>query len=74
MFNAQGGLTIKLLDRWNEKSISIVNWHTAARAAEDCTRVHHGIERAEALTAHHRLVMDLARSHTWDTAMDYDIR
>ena len=74
MFNAQGGLTVKLLDRRNEKSISVVDWHAAARAVEDRTRVHHGDERAEALAAHHRLVMDLARSHSWDTAMDYDIQ
>ena len=37
-------------------------------------RVHHGIERAEALTVHHRLVMDLACLHTWDTVMDYNIQ
>ena len=74
MFNAQGGLTVKLLDRHNEKSISVVNWHAAARATEDHTHVHHGIERAEALAAHHRQVMDLACSHTWDTVMDYDIQ
>ena len=33
-----------------------------------------GVERAKALAAHHRLVIDLARSHTWDTVMNYDIQ
>ena len=74
MFNAQGGLTLKLLDRCNEKLISVTDWHVAVQAAEDHTCVHHGIEHAEALTVHHRLVMDLACSHTWDTAMNYDIQ
>ena len=64
VFNAQGGLTIRSLDRRNEKSISTVDWHAAARAAEERIRFHHGAGRAEAFAAHHKLVMDLGRSHS----------
>ena len=35
VLNAQGGFTSKSLDRQNEISISVVEWHTAARAAEE---------------------------------------
>ena len=74
VFYAQGGLTIKSLDWRNEKSISTVDWHAAACATEKRIRFHHGASRAEAFTAHHKLVMDLGRSHSWDIAMDYDIQ
>jgi hypothetical protein len=74
VFNAQGGITAKSLDRRNEKLISAVDWHAAARAAEERIRFHHGIARAEAFAAHHKLVMDLGRSHNWDIAMEYDIQ
>jgi hypothetical protein len=74
VFNAQGGLTVKSLDRRNEKSISAVDWHAAARAAEERIRFHHGDSRADAFAAHHRLVMDLGRSHNWDVAMEYDVQ
>jgi len=74
VFNAQGGLTVKNLDRRNEKLISTVDWHAAARAAEERIRFHHGAARAEAFAAHHRLVMDLGRSHNWDIAMEYDVQ
>ena len=74
VFNAQGGLTIRSLDRRNEKLISTVDWHAAARAAEERIRFHHGDARAEAFVAHHKLVMDLGRSHNWDTAMEYDVQ
>jgi hypothetical protein len=30
--------------------------------------------RAEAFAQHHKLVMDLGRSHSWDIAMEYDIQ
>jgi hypothetical protein len=74
IFNAQGGLTVKSLDRRNEKSISAVDWHAAARAAEERIRFHHGEARASAFVAHHKLVMDLGRSHSWEIAMEYDIQ
>lgn len=71
--NAQGGLTAKGLDRRNEKSISIVDWYAASTAAEGRIREHFGEARATALAAHHRIVMDLGRSHNWETAMEYDV-
>jgi hypothetical protein len=74
IFNAQGGLTVKLLDRCNEKLISAVDWHAAARAAEERIHFHHGNARASAFIAHHKLVMDLGRSHNWEVAMEYDIQ
>jgi hypothetical protein len=74
VFNAQGGFTVKSLDRRNEKLISTVDWHAAARAAEERICFHHGIARTEAFAAHHKLVMDLGRSHSWDIAMEYDIQ
>ena len=74
VFNAQGGLTVKSLDRRNEKLISAVDWHAAARAAEEWTRFHHGATRAEGFVAHHKLVMDLGRSHNWDIAIEYDVQ
>jgi hypothetical protein len=74
VFNAQGGLTVKSLDRRNEKLISAVDWHAAARAAEERIRFYHGVARAEAFAAHHKLVMDLRRSHNWDIAMEYDVQ
>lgn len=74
IINAQGGLTVKHLDRRNEKLISTVDWHAAACAVEDRIRVHHGGARALAFTAHHKIVMDLGRSHNWEIAMDYDVQ
>jgi hypothetical protein len=71
--NAQGGLTAKGLDQRNEKSISVVDWYMASVASEDHIREHFGEGRAAALTAHHKIVMDLGRSHNWDIAMEYDI-
>jgi hypothetical protein len=74
IFNAQGGLTAKSLDRRNEKLISAVDWHAAACAAEERIRFHHSEACAEAFASHHRLVMDLGRSHNWEIAMEYDIQ
>jgi hypothetical protein len=71
--NAQGGLTAKGLDQRNEKSISIVDWYAAATAAKGCIREHFGETRATALAAHHKIVMDLRRSHNWEIAVDYNI-
>jgi hypothetical protein len=74
IFNAHGGLTVKALDRRNEKLISAVDWHAAARAAEERIRFHHGEARAAAFIMHHKLVMDLGRSHNWEIAMEYDVQ
>jgi hypothetical protein len=73
VFNAQGGLTVKALDQRNEKSISAVDWHTAACATEEHI-CFHGEARAAAFAMHHKLVMDLGRSHNWEIAMEYDIQ
>ena len=74
VFNSLRGLTVKSLDRRNEKLISTVDWHAAACAAEERIRFHHGDARATAFAAHHKLVMDLGRSHGWDIAMEYDVQ
>lgn len=74
VINAQGGFTVKTLDRRNEKFISTVDWYAAARAAEERIRFHHGNTRADAFATHHKLVMDLGRSHSWEIAMDYDVQ
>ena len=51
-----------------------MEWHTAARAAQEQTQFHHRDAHADTLAAHHKLVMDLGRTHNWDVAMDYDIQ
>ena len=35
---------------------------------------HHGGVRANALAKHHAMILELACSHTWEIAMDYDIQ
>jgi hypothetical protein len=72
--NAQGGLTAKGLDRRDKNNIEMVDWQAAAHAAEACIRAYHGEERAKALTAHHRVVLDIARLHSWSVAVEYDIQ
>ena len=74
MVNAQGELTVKGLDRRDENQIEMVDWQAAAHATESCIRVHHGNEHADALTAHHKTVLDLAHLHGWSIAVDYDIQ
>ena len=74
VLNAQGGLTARGLDRRNERTIGPIDWQGAAHAAEERTRTHHGDERAAALIAHHRIVLDLARLHDWEIALEYDIQ
>ena len=66
------GFTIKPLDRSNELSISPTDWMAASKVAEERTRVHHGAERAEALSSHHGVVLGISVSHNWLTAMYYD--
>jgi hypothetical protein len=74
ILNANGGLTAKALDWRNEKLISAVDWHAAARVAEERIRFHHGEVRAGAFAQHHKLVMDLGHSHDWNIAMGYDVQ
>ena len=74
VINAQGGLTAKGLDRRNETSINTFDWITASHAAEKQTAFHHGGVRANALARHHATTLELARSHTWEIAMDYNIQ
>lgn len=71
--NAQGGLSAKGLDQRNERSISVVDWYAAATAAKGHIREHFGETKAMALAAHHKIVMDLGCSHSWEIAMDYNI-
>ncbi|KAJ7435635.1 hypothetical protein FB451DRAFT_1062411 [Mycena latifolia] len=69
-----GTFTIKGLDRRGEKSINTVDWYAASAVAEERIRFHHGKERGDAFAAHHRIVMDLGRSHSWEIAMEYDVQ
>ena len=72
--NSQGVFTVKGLDRRAERSISIVDWIASGKAVEERTRVHHGDVRAAALASHHAVVLGLARIHSWDLVMEYDIQ
>jgi hypothetical protein len=73
-FNAQGGIMLKGLDKRNEKAIAMVDWFAASKTAVERTRFYWGQQRAEALAAHNAIVMDLARSHSWNVAIEYDIQ
>jgi hypothetical protein len=73
VINSQGGLSAKPLDGKDKKSISIVDWLSAAATAEDRTCFHHGDARADALGAHHKFVQELARLHGWHIAVEYDV-
>ncbi|KAG1893433.1 uncharacterized protein F5891DRAFT_985868 [Suillus fuscotomentosus] len=68
------GLTAKGLDRSNELSISTVDWIAASRTAEERTLFYWGVERANALSSHHQVVLDIGRTHSWLVAMHYDIQ
>jgi len=52
VINSQGGITLKGLDRRDEKSITLSDWLGASKAAEECTRIHHGKMRVAAFAAH----------------------
>jgi hypothetical protein len=73
MINSQGGLSAKPLDRKDKKSISIVDWLSAASTAKDQTRFHHGEAHVSMLGAHHKFVQELVRLHGWQVAVEYDI-
>ena len=74
ILNLSGGFSVKSLDWRNEKSISVVEWHAAARVAKERTRFHHGEARADTLALHHKVVMDLGHAHSWEVAVEYDIQ
>jgi hypothetical protein len=72
--NSQGVFTVKGLDRRAERLISVVDWIASGKAIEERTRFHHGDVRATALASHHTIVLGIARIHSWDLAMEYDIQ
>ena len=74
ILNANGGFSLKSLDHHNEKSISVVDWLVAAHAAEERTHFHNGKAQADALAMHHKVVMDLGHTHSWEIAVEYDIQ
>jgi hypothetical protein len=73
VINSQGGLSAKPLDRKDKKSISIVDWLSAALTAEEQTLFYHGESHAKVLVAHHKFMPELARLHGWQVAVEYDI-
>ena len=74
ILNLSSGFSVKLLDQCNKKSISVVEWHAAARVAKERTRFHHGEAQANTLALHHKVVMDLGRTHSWEVTVEYDIQ
>jgi len=72
-FNTQGNLVTKGLDRSRERSIRFHEWLAASRAVDECIAFHHGDARGAAFISHHKIVSELASSHGWDIAQDYDI-
>lgn len=73
MINTQGGLTAKGLDHQNDTSINTFDWIAVSHVTENQVTFHHGGVRAEALAKHHGTVLELAWSHSWDIAVDYNI-
>ncbi|KZT25239.1 hypothetical protein NEOLEDRAFT_1134049 [Neolentinus lepideus HHB14362 ss-1] len=71
--NRSGSWTAKGLDRRDERNITPINWQAASLVAEDRTRRYHGDARADALHNHHVIVMQLAGTHGWEVAVEYDI-
>ena len=74
MVIANGSLVARGLDRSGEASISILEWIDTAAIAVKRIRVHHGDVRGDALEAHHRVVLGLATSVSWQVAVLYDIQ
>lgn len=73
IINSSGSLTVKGLDRSHERSISVIDWQAASRTAEERIRAHFGDVRANALAAHHAIVMNIARLHNWAITVEYDV-
>lgn len=72
-FNNQGNLIAKGLDRSKERAIKFHDWLTASRAVEERITALHGAGRGAAFTSHHKVVSELASSHGWEIAHEYDI-
>ena len=70
----QSGITAKGLDRRNENSISFDDWVPVAYAAVERVQHYHGEKRAKALESHHRNVIALQKSLSWDIMRQYDIQ
>ncbi|KAJ7036336.1 hypothetical protein C8F04DRAFT_1181353, partial [Mycena alexandri] len=66
VLSAAGTFTVKGLDRGGEKAITMVEWYAAASAVESRIRFHHGDLRGDAFAGHHRVVLDIARTHLWE--------
>lgn len=72
-FNNQGNLIAKGLDRSKERAIKFHEWLTASRAVEERITALHGASRGAAFASHHKVVSELASSHGWEIAHEYDI-
>ena len=64
---------LKGLEKRNEKAITMVDSFAASKTAVERTHFYWGQQRAEALASHNAIIMDLARSHSWNIAIEYDI-
>ncbi len=71
--SASGALVAKGLERGGEENISMPDWLSASRNAVEITMEFHGSERAQALAAHHAVVLDIASRFNWELAVKYDI-
>lgn len=74
MIISNGCLVARGLDRSGEANISILEWIDAAAIAVKRIRFHHGEVRGDALETHHRTVLGLATSVSWQVAVVYDIQ
>jgi len=74
VFTANGTLTPKGLERHNERSISFPQWQAAALAVLEETHRAWGASRSVPLSAHHNIIVNLANTHNWEIALEYDIR
>jgi hypothetical protein len=52
----------------------MVDWFAASKTAVERTHFYWGQQRSEALASHNTIVMELARSHSWSVAIEYDIQ
>lgn len=71
-----GTFAVKKFDRQNERAIGPTQWQAAAKLATELARQYwpQSETRANALAKHHDHVIELANSHSWRVALDYDIR
>jgi hypothetical protein len=64
ILNAQGGFTLKYLNKQNERAISLVDWLKASKTAVEQTSLYWGEEWAALLATHNAIVADLVHSHS----------